>query len=223
MKKYFSEEKLLSTFQSAYTKNHSTGTVLLDITDFVFESFDKGEIVILVLLDYSKAFDCANHELILAKCKALGFQESALQLLSSYLSNRSQKIKIDEDESNWCKLINGVWNIRRELDEKPQALHARMKQLYDNNLLTAYGIEHVDGSLTRDEEMCPNLLNTVILYWLQVLHPDLRDLVTQRFITELRTKRYAAICPAISRSVDSSLDELSGNISVNKAYYSYTP
>ena len=108
MKKYFSEEKLLSTFQSAYTKNHSTGTVLLDITDFVFESFDKGEIVILVLLDYSKAFDCANHQLILAKCKALGFQESALRLLSSYLSNRSQKIKIDEDESNWCKLINGV-------------------------------------------------------------------------------------------------------------------
>ena len=108
MKKYFSEEKLLSTFQSAYTKNHSTGTVLLDITDFVFESFDNGEIVILVLLDYSKAFDCANHQLILAKCKALGFQESALQLLSSYLSNRSQKIKIDEDESNWCKLINGV-------------------------------------------------------------------------------------------------------------------
>ena len=54
MKKYFSEEKLLSTFQSAYTKNHSTGTVLLDITDFVFESFDKGEIVILFSIDYSK-------------------------------------------------------------------------------------------------------------------------------------------------------------------------
>ena len=108
MKKHFSDEKLLSTFQSAYTKNHCTGTVLLDITDFVFESFDNGEIVILVLLDYSKAFDCANHELILAKCKALGFQESALRLLSSYLSNRSQKIKIDEDDSNWCKLINGM-------------------------------------------------------------------------------------------------------------------
>merc|ERR1712121_390556 len=108
MKKHFSEEKLLSAFQSAYTENQSTGTVLLDKTDFVFESFDNGKIVILVLLDYSKAFDCANHELILAKCKALGFQESALQLLSSYLSNRSQKIKIDEDESNWCKLVNGV-------------------------------------------------------------------------------------------------------------------
>ena len=108
MKKYFYENKLLNTFQSAYTKNHSTGTVLLDITDFVFESFDNGEVVILVLLDYSKAFDCANHQLILAKSKALGFQESALKMLSSYLSCRQQKIKIENDESNWCKLLNGV-------------------------------------------------------------------------------------------------------------------
>ena len=108
MKKHFFEKQLLSIFQSAYTKNHSTGTVLLDITDFVFESFDNGEIVILVLLDYSKAFDCANHDLILAKTKALGFQEQALQMLSSYLSDRQQKIKVDEDESNWCKLLNGV-------------------------------------------------------------------------------------------------------------------
>ena len=108
MKNYYYENKLLNTFQSAYTKNHSTGTVLLDITDFVFESFDNGEVVILVLLDYSKAFDCANHDLILAKSKALGFQESALQMLSSYLSCRQQKIKIENDESNWCKLLNGV-------------------------------------------------------------------------------------------------------------------
>ena len=46
MKKYFYENKLLNTVKSAYTKNHSTGTVLLDITDFVFESFDNGEVVI---------------------------------------------------------------------------------------------------------------------------------------------------------------------------------
>ena len=134
-----------------------------------------------------------------------------------------KKIRQYYNKEQTGSLLNDVWNIRRELDETPQALYARMKQLYDDNLLTAYGIEHVDGSLNRDEEMCPTLLNTVILHWLQVLHPDLRDLVTQRFITELRTKTYAAIFPAISRSVDTFLDELSGNISVNKAYHSYTP
>ena len=60
-KKHFFEKQLLSIFQSAYTKNHGTGTVLLNVTDFVFESFDNCEIVLLVLLDSNKAFDCANH------------------------------------------------------------------------------------------------------------------------------------------------------------------
>ena len=108
MQKYLNENKLLNKFQSAYTKNLSCTTVLIDITDFAFDAFDNGEIVILVLLDYSKAFDCANHKLILAKARALGFMDSALSLLESYLSDRKQKIKIDENESEWCDLMNGV-------------------------------------------------------------------------------------------------------------------
>ena len=108
MQKYLNENKLLNKFQSAYTKNLSCTTVLIDITDFAFDAFDNGEIVILVLLDYSKAFDCANHKLILAKARALGFMDSALTLLESYLSDRKQKIKIDENESEWCNLMNGV-------------------------------------------------------------------------------------------------------------------
>ena len=99
MQKYLNENKLLNKFQSAYTKNYSCTTVLLDITDFIFDAFDNKEIVILVLLDYSKAFDCANHELILAKSKSLGFHKSALSLLSSYLSDRKQKIKVENIES----------------------------------------------------------------------------------------------------------------------------
>ena len=108
MQNYFNKNKLLNKFQSAYTKNCSCTTVLLDITDFTFEAFDNGEIVILVLLDYSKAFDCANHDIILAKAQSLGFQDSALSLLSSYLSDRKQKIKLDGNESEWCTLLNGV-------------------------------------------------------------------------------------------------------------------
>ena len=34
--------------------------------------------------------------------------DSALALLESYLSDRKQKIKIDENESEWCNLMNGV-------------------------------------------------------------------------------------------------------------------
>ena len=100
MQKYLNGAKLINKFQSAYTVNYSCTTVLVDITDFIFNSFDKGELVILVLLDYSKAFDCANHDLILAKARALGFMDSAILLLNSYLSDRLQKIKLANEESD---------------------------------------------------------------------------------------------------------------------------
>ena len=142
---------------------------------------------------------------------------------SACLTDVWKKIRQYYNKESTGSLLNDVWNVCREIDEEPQALFGRMKQMYDDNLLTAYGIEHVDGALNVDEEMSPTLLNTVILHWLQVLHPDLRDLVTQRFVTELRTKTYAAIFPAISRSVKTFLDELNGNTTVNRAYHSYTP
>ena len=69
---------------------------------------DNSLITILVLLDYSKAFDCANHKLILAKLKALGFKNSSLKWISSYLSGRSQQVTTDKGDSSWIELLNGV-------------------------------------------------------------------------------------------------------------------
>ena len=89
--------------------------------------------------------------------------------------------------------LNNIWNIRRELDETPQALYARIKQLYIDNLLTTDGLTHVDGKVDEDEELSPTLLNTIILHWLQLLHPGLRDIVTQRFLIQLCEHTYARV------------------------------
>ena len=62
----------------------------------------------MVLLDYSKAFDCANHKLILAKLKSFGFNETSLKWINSYLSNRSQYVVTDNGKSDWIDLLNGV-------------------------------------------------------------------------------------------------------------------
>ena len=115
--------------------------------------------------------------------------------------------------------LNEVWNVRRELEESPQVLFARMKQLYLDNLLTTEGLNHVEGQVLEDEEMAPTLLNTIVLHWLQVLHPNLRDLVTQRFITQLRDHTYGCILPEISRSVESLLEELSNPVPVHRVTY----
>ena len=44
----------------------------------------------VLLTDFSKAFDCLSHELLLAKLHARGFSIPALRLVYNYLRNRKQ-------------------------------------------------------------------------------------------------------------------------------------
>ena len=108
MKEYLIKNNLLDKYQSAYRALHSTTSALVEITDNIYKSLDNSLITILVLLDYSKAFDCANHKLIQAILKALGFKNSSLIWISSYLSGRSQQVTTDKGDSTWIELLNGV-------------------------------------------------------------------------------------------------------------------
>ena len=115
-------------------------------------------------------------------------------------------------------LANECWSVKRKPDETPQALFARLKQTYDENLITSHGLAHVDGPLEEDEEMSPSLHSTLILHWLNILHPQLRDAVTSRFSTQLRSRTYASLFPEISRSVCSLLEELNGEAATNRVF-----
>ena len=83
-----------------------------------------------------------------------------------------EMIKRNYDLETTGSLLNHAWNVTRKPDETPQALFNRLKQTYDQNLFRKDGLMHVKGRLPADEEMSPTLLNTVILHWLQILHPS---------------------------------------------------
>ena len=105
---YLKETNYFDNLQSAYKGSHSTITALLNVTDDIYECLENSELVFLVLLDYSKAFDCANHRLILAKLKAAGFRSDALDWVFSYLNDRKQKVCTSGGESGWSSVVNGV-------------------------------------------------------------------------------------------------------------------
>ena len=60
------------------------------------------------MMDLSKAFDCINHDLLIAKLNAYGFDKNCLKLIYSYLKGRNQRVKINGDYSSWKEIINGV-------------------------------------------------------------------------------------------------------------------
>lgn len=105
---YLKRTGYLDNLQSAYKPCHSTITALLNVTDDIYEALEDSELTFLVLLDYSKAFDCANHKLILAKLKSAGFKNDSLSWITSYLTGRSQKVVAGSQESEWSNIINGV-------------------------------------------------------------------------------------------------------------------
>ena len=54
-----------------------------------------------LLIDMSKAVACQSHDLLIAKLNSYGLSLISLRLLSDYLSNRNQRIKIENVSSKW--------------------------------------------------------------------------------------------------------------------------
>ena len=87
---------ILSDFISSYRKFYSCETALLRLTEDWRRMRDKGELVAIVAIDLSKAFDVIQHDLLLAKLKAYGVGEGSCALLKDYLSGRQQRVKIGD-------------------------------------------------------------------------------------------------------------------------------
>ena len=77
--------------QSAYCKNHSTETCLLKLKTDILDAINKKEVMCLVLLDLSAAFNSLEHSLILNRLKyQFGIVRKCLDWFEDYLSNRTQ-------------------------------------------------------------------------------------------------------------------------------------
>ena len=57
------------------------------------------------LTDFSKAFDCLSHDLLIAKLNAHGFNMSALQFEHSYRKSQMQSTKVNSKNNSWEEMI----------------------------------------------------------------------------------------------------------------------
>ena len=101
-------EKYLSPYLFGFRKGHSTEQCLNVMIENWKRALDKKQFAGAVLTDLSKAFDCLNHELLIAKLEAYGFENDALAYIYNYLSSRQQRTKINSTYSSWNEMKYGV-------------------------------------------------------------------------------------------------------------------
>ena len=82
--------KYLSPYLCGFCKGYSTQYSIIRMLEKWKSTLDNKGMSGALLTDLSKAFNCIDHRLLIAKLDAYGFDPVALARISSYLSNRKQ-------------------------------------------------------------------------------------------------------------------------------------
>ena len=106
--KYLNTNKLLTACQSGFRSLYSTLTALLEATSDWSVNIDNGHINGVVFIDLKKAFDTIDHQILLRKLKIYGIDHKSLIWFDSYLTNRTQKCRINGQLSNSAPVACGV-------------------------------------------------------------------------------------------------------------------
>ena len=87
-------------FLAAFRKCFSRQSTLLRLLEDWRKALDNNECIAAIFMNLPKALDCLLHGLLIAKLKAYGLAEEVVKLLDSYLSDRSQPIKLGSHASS---------------------------------------------------------------------------------------------------------------------------
>ncbi|CAG9137835.1 unnamed protein product [Plutella xylostella] len=105
---FLSNGGLLNPYQSGFRAGHSTTTALLKVTEDIRSGMEKRMITVLVLIDFTNAFNAVDHDLLLAVLEKSKISLAAVSWFSSYLRGRQQAIRSCSVLSDWSDLSAGV-------------------------------------------------------------------------------------------------------------------
>ena len=105
---FFEQFEIFYKLQFGFRSKYSKSLALIYLTDIITQSINNGDTVLGVLIDYRKAFDTVNHEILLNKLMKYGVRGLANKWIRDYLSNRLQFTSYNRIRSSNMQITCGV-------------------------------------------------------------------------------------------------------------------
>jgi hypothetical protein len=159
MIKHLEQYNLICDQQHGFVKLKSCVTNLIECLDLITETLNRNFAVVLIFLDFMKAFDMVSHAHLIEKLKSFGFQGLLLNWIKSFLSNRRQRVVIKGECSSWKDVLSGVpqGSVLGPLlfiifiNDLPDGLNHLLKLFADDSKLLAIIRNSKDQELVQDD------------------------------------------------------------------------
>ena len=171
LEKQMTDNELHSEEENGYKGGHSTELLMTKIVNDLLINCDEKKATIVLLLDLSAAFDTVDQEKLLDILKnEIGIIGVALEWFRSFLTGRTQRVKINEAYSVMMELLYGVtqgsvlgpplFNIYiRSLYPYIRPLRFNIFGFADDHQLLKAFIPAMQVTAINDIEKCLNMIN----------------------------------------------------------------
>ena len=105
---FLEKYQILYELQFGFRTGFSTTHALIHMTEAIRSALDSGSVTCGIFVDFQKAFDTVNHDILLKKLEHYGFRGVINNWFRSYLTDRKQKVVINGFESESKLLLHGV-------------------------------------------------------------------------------------------------------------------
>ena len=177
---YFESNNLFTTCQSGFRKGDSCVAQLLSITHDILKGFDVSPALDTrgVFLDISKAFDRVWHEGLIFKLKSYGISGPLLGLIQNFLFERSQRVVLDGQSSEWTEILAGVpqGSILGPLffliyiNDLPDDIISKIKIFADDSSLFSLIVDQLRCSIELNRDL--EKINNWASQWKMAFNPD---------------------------------------------------
>ncbi|MEG7522268.1 MAG: reverse transcriptase domain-containing protein, partial [Chromatiales bacterium] len=106
--KHVEKNNIFYILQHGFRKGLACETQPLEFLDHLTSNLQNNHQIDTLIMDFSKAFDKVSHSRLIYKLQHYGVQGKANAWILAFLSNRTQAVILDGDQSSYIRVESGV-------------------------------------------------------------------------------------------------------------------